>query len=185
MTIDRHIFLIGMQNCGKSSLGKRLAQRMGFSYVDTDLALADAVGMTEAEILVKYGEAAWHNGEKNILQSLVLRSPCMISTGGDMPLDEENRKIMRNHGITILIDRPIESIMTGIRMEKRPMFQVNREDIPDVYRQRIDTYRAAADLVMDNSHGFQNGLNTLEYLITSELRRLSSQQERQEENDME
>lgn len=73
---------------------------------------------------------------------------------------------MKNHGIIVLIDRPIDDIMLDIRAEKRPLLaQKGREEIERIYNERMPIYRAAADVVMDNGKGFHNGLAGLEEIV--------------------
>ena len=73
---------------------------------------------------------------------------------------------MKTHGIIVLIDRPIDDIMQDIREEKRPFLaQKSKEEIVEIYRERMQIYREAADVVMDNGSGFHNGLASLEEIV--------------------
>ncbi len=164
--MERHIFIIGMPGCGKSSLGKKVASNMGLSYVDTDQRIEGAVGCTTAQMFEKYGEQAFRNAETNILIQLTREPGSLVSTGGGMVMRENNREIMRNHGIIVLIDRPLEEIMGDIKLNRRPLLA--KKGLPEVerlYHERIDTYRSVADAVLDNSHGYYAGVDGLEKLI--------------------
>ena len=95
----------------------------------------------------------------------VRRVPGSPARGG-LCLREENRILMRNHGLIVLIDRPIDDIMLDIRAEKRPyLAQKGREEVERIYNERMPIYRSAADVVMDNSNGFHNGLAALENVV--------------------
>ena len=73
---------------------------------------------------------------------------------------------MRNHGLIVLIDRPIDDIMLDIRAEKRPFLaQKGREEIERIYNERMPIYKSVADVVMDNGNGFHNGLASLEEIV--------------------
>ena len=164
--LERHIFIIGMPGSGKSSLGRKVASILRLPYVDTDQRIAANVGCTIPEIFERYGEQSFRNAETNTLIQIIQESPSIISTGGGMVMREENRNIMRNHGVIILIDRPLEEIMGDIKLNRRPMLAA--KGLPEVerlYHERIDVYRAAADVVLDNSHGYYAGLAGMEKII--------------------
>ena len=164
--LDRHIFIIGMPGCGKSSLGRKVASTMGLNYVDTDARIEQAAGCPVTQIFEKYGEPAFRAAETNVLIQLTREPGSLVSTGGGMVMREVNREIMRNHGIILLVDRPLEEIMGDIKLNRRPMLAA--KGLPEVerlYHERIDTYRAAADVVLDNSHGYYAGLAGMEKII--------------------
>ena len=164
--LDRHIFIIGMPGCGKSSLGRRVASNMGLRYVDMDQRISDAVGCTIPEIFERYGEQAFRNAETNMLIQLTREQPSLVSTGGGTVMRENNRAIMRNSGLILLIDRPLEQIMSDIKLDRRPLLaQKGLGEVERLYHERIDTYRSVADLVLDNSLGYQSGMVNMERLI--------------------
>ncbi len=164
--MDRHIFLVGMPGSGKSALGRRVAMKLQMPYLDTDAYLTERTGMNTAQIYETYGEQAFRDGETRLLQELINATPGMISTGGGVSLREENRRIMKDHGYIVLIDRPIDDIMVDIRAEKRPLLaQKGREEIERIYEKRMPIYRCIADVVMDNGNGFHNGLKELEEIV--------------------
>lgn len=166
--IDRHIFLIGMPGSGKSSLGKRLAGRIRMTYIDTDQRICQAAGCTVTEIFERYGEQAFRNAETNVLAEIAYEPPAIVSTGGGMVMREVNQAIMRNHGVIVLIDRPLEDIMGDIKLDRRPLLaRKGLEEVPRLYEARIDVYRRLADAVLDNSQGYYNGMYNLEKLVRS------------------
>ena len=164
--LERHIFLIGMPGCGKSSLGRRVANQLRLPYIDTDHRITDTVGCSVVEMFAKYGEQAFRHAETNLLIQLSREQPGLVSTGGGMVLRDINRTIMRNHGVIILIDRPLPEILGDIKLDRRPMLaEKGLPEVERLYHERIDAYRAAADAVLDNSHGYHAGVAGLERLI--------------------
>jgi len=164
--MDRHIFIIGMPGCGKSSLGKKVAANMNLPYVDTDQRIEQAFGCPTSQIFERYGEQAFRNAETNTLIQLTRETGSLVSTGGGMVMRENNREIMRNHGIIVLVDRPLEEIMGDIKLNRRPLLaQKGLPEVKRLYHERIDTYRSIADVVLDNSHGYHAGVNGMEKLI--------------------
>lgn len=164
--LDRHLFIIGMPGSGKSSLGKRVAGQLRIPYVDMDQRISALVGCTIPELFERYGEEAFRHAETNTLVQLTYEQPSLISTGGGTVMREENRAIMRNFGMIILIDRPLADIMSDIKLDRRPLLaQKGLSEVERLYHERIDTYRAAADIVLDNSHGYHAGVYNLDRIV--------------------
>lgn len=166
--INRHVFLIGMPGSGKSSLGRRVAANLRMPYIDTDIRIADIVGLSTPDMFEQYGEEAFRTAEANLLIQITRMPPMIVSTGGGMIMQPHNRALMRNHGVIILIDRPLEEIMSDIKLDRRPtLARKGLGGVEDLYWDRISTYRSVADRILDNSHGFHAGISNLEKLITS------------------
>ena len=164
--LDRHIFLIGMQGCGKSSLGKRVAREAGLSFVDTDAMVAQSVGGTVNDFFAQYGEDTFRRAETGALVLLTRAKPMMVSTGGGTVMNPVNRHIMRSWGTIVLIDRPLEEILTDIKLDRRPTLRDGGlSEVERVYRERIEVYRNLADIVVRNDQGYHMAVYTLTRLV--------------------
>ena len=164
--LDRHIFLIGMQGCGKSSLGKRVARETGLSFMDTDAMVAGSAGGTVNEFFERYGEETFRKAETGALAMLTRAKPMMISTGGGTVMNPVNRHIMRAWGNIVLIDRPLEEILTDIKLDRRPTLRDGGlEEVERVYHERIQVYRDLADITVRNDQGYHMAVYTLTKLI--------------------
>ncbi len=164
--LKMHVFLVGMAGSGKTSLGKRLAQNLNLRFVDTDQRVSEMMGMTVNEIFAAFGEDFFRNAETGALIELVGETPCIVSTGGGLCTVPENVTIMRNHGVIIHIDRPLDQILSDIKMDRRPTLAGGtHEDVIDQYNRRIGFYRSAADYRLDNSKGFLMGVRNLTEMV--------------------
>ena len=163
---DRHIFLIGMQGCGKSSLGKRVARETGLSFMDTDAMVAASAGCTVNEFFEKYGEETFRRAETGALSLLTREPPMIISTGGGTIMNPVNRHIMRAWGVIVLIDRPLEEILSDIKLDRRPTLRDGGlAEVERVYNERIGVYRSLADITVRNDQGYHMAVYTLTRLI--------------------
>ncbi|NLB91337.1 MAG: shikimate kinase [Clostridiales bacterium] len=167
--MDRHIFLIGMPGSGKSSLGKRVARRNRIPYIDCDQLLSQKAKMSIYEVFQKYGELAFRNSETNLLIHLCDEAPSIISTGGGMVMRKTNQEIMKNAGLIVLVDRPIEQILSDIKLDRRPMLEkTGMQGVVDLYKERMPLYRSLADVILDNGKGFHPGVAELEKILKKE-----------------
>ena len=163
---DRHIFLIGMQGCGKSSLGKRVARETGLSFRDTDAMVAASAGCTVNEFFEKYGEETFRRAETGALSLLTRERPMIISTGGGTIMNPVNRHIMRAWGAIVLIDRPLEEILSDIKLDRRPTLRDGGlAEVERGYNERIGVYRSLADITVRNDQGYHMAVYTLTRLI--------------------
>ncbi len=166
MKMKEHIFLVGMAGCGKTSLGQRLAQNLNVKFYDTDQRISEAMNMSVNQIYQTLGEMFFRNAEMAVLADLTGAPPAIISTGEGTVLTPENITIMRNHGVVVFIDRPLDQILSDIKMDRRPTLRGGtHEDVIEQYNQRIGYYRSASDVRFDNAHGFAVGINALTALV--------------------
>src|SRR5580765_1547934 len=87
----RSIVLVGMMGAGKSSIGRRLAARIGIPFVDADSEIETAAGMGIPEIFEKHGEPYFRAGEARVIARLLDNGPCVLATGGGAVMDPQTR----------------------------------------------------------------------------------------------
>ena len=168
--MHKHLYLIGMQGCGKSSLGKRTAKETGVPFADTDALVAGSAGGTVNDFFERYGEEAFRRAETRVLAELTRAKPMIISTGGGTVMNPENRHIMRSWGTIVLIDRPLEDILGDIKLDRRPDLRPGGlEEVERVYRERIPIYRALADVTLRNDQGYHMALYILTRLVKERM----------------
>ncbi len=163
---DRHIFLIGMQGCGKSSLGKRVARETGTPFADTDAIVAQSAGGTVNDFFARYGEEKFRIAETNALAMLTRARPMIISTGGGSVMNPVNRHIMRSWGWIVWIDRPLEEILGDIKLDRRPdLRDGGLAEVERSYREQMPVYRDLADVTVKNNQGYHMAVYVLSRLI--------------------
>ena len=160
--LNRMIFLMGMPGSGKSTLGRQAAVEAGVPFLDLDDWIAERAGMAVREIFGKYGEEGFRRMETNALVWLTAQRPMVIALGGGTAMDPVNRKILRGFGSAILLDRPVELILTDLRTEDRPLLTENAEEkMWALYDQRMPVYRRLADVTVRNDSSARNAVTLL------------------------
>ena len=139
-----NIILIGMPGCGKSTIGKGLAQKLGKEFVDADAVLEAHFGRPITEIIPQDGEAAFRAMETEILSMLGKKSGLVIATGGGCVTQERNYPLLHQNGTIFWLKRDLEKLPT----QGRPLSQKNK--LSELYRVRKPLYEAFADLAIDN-----------------------------------
>ena len=144
---------------GKSTVGRRLAKRLGLAFVDSDSAIEDAAGgASTAEVFDLYGEAEFRDGERRLVARLVEGERRVIATGGGAFVDPTTRRLLKAQAITVWLDAPVDVLAerTG-RRDTRPLLRDgNRvETLARLDRERRPFY-AEADIQVrsaDGAHG--------------------------------
>jgi shikimate dehydrogenase len=106
----RNIVLIGMPGCGKTSVGMALAKKTGREFKDTDEWITEASGKSISAIFAEDGEEAFRRMENEALQALCKQSGIIIATGGGVVKRPENRRIIRQNGIIVFLDRDVAEL---------------------------------------------------------------------------
>lgn len=121
----RAIVLVGMMGSGKSSVGRRLAGRLGLPFVDADTEIEMAAGMTIPEIFTQRGEAEFRSGERRVIHRiLTTRAPLVLATGGGAFMNAETRERVKQLGISVWLKAEPEVLMRRVRRNaNRPLLQ--------------------------------------------------------------
>lgn len=164
--VSSHIFLVGMAGSGKSSLGQKLAGYRSLPFLDTDQAVSQMMNMSVPDIYKSLGESFFHNAETGVLVQLVDAPPCVVSTGAGLPVLRENVILMRNHGIIIHIDRPLDQLIADMRDQSaEPFSQSDYDELVQRYNSHIGYYRACADHTLSNDKAMAVGAQGLIDLV--------------------
>jgi shikimate kinase len=120
----RSVVLVGMMGAGKSSVGRRMAMRLGIPFVDADTEIEKAAGMTISDIFAVRGEAEFRAGEARVILRLLEGGPQVVATGGGAFLNPDTRAAIRAKGISIWLRAEFDVLMKRIRRRQdRPLLR--------------------------------------------------------------
>jgi shikimate kinase len=120
----RSIVLVGMMGAGKSSVGRRLAQRLGLPFADADIEIENAAGMTIPEIFATRGEPEFREGERRVILRLLGQGPIILATGGGAFMNAETRAAIGRDGLSVWLKAEFEVLMRRVRKRaNRPLLQ--------------------------------------------------------------
>jgi shikimate kinase len=123
-TIDRSIVLVGLMGVGKSTVGRRLAKRLGLAFVDSDAEIETASGYSIMDMFERFGEASFRDGERRVIARLVDGPPKVIATGGGAFIDPETRALILDRCVAVWLDADIALLAERVsRRESRPLLK--------------------------------------------------------------
>jgi len=139
--LDRPIVLVGLMGAGKSTIGRRLAKRLGLPFVDSDVAIEEASGSPTAELFERYGEQNFRDGERRLVARLVEGDVRVIATGGGAFIDSRTRQLLNERAITVWLDAPVDVLVERTaRRDNRPLL---KNGDPAATLARLDQERRA------------------------------------------
>ena len=156
-----NIVLIGMAGCGKSTIGKVLAEKLNKELVDTDQMIENVENMPIPEIIEKFGEVHFRNCENAAVILAGREKECIIATGGGVITRPENYNPLKQNGIIVFINRDAELLPTN----GRPLSQMH--GVKALYEKRMPLYRQFADVEVDGNGTVEEVANRIVKEIVS------------------
>lgn len=153
--LTRPVALVGLMGAGKTSIGRRLAQRLRTPFVDSDAEIEAAANATIAEIFERDGEAAFRAGERRVIARLLNDGVQVLATGGGAFIDPETRARMRERAVVVWLRADIDTLLKRVARKKtRPLLNAGdpREILEKLVAIRHPIY-AEADLVVESENG--------------------------------
>ena len=153
--LDRSIVLVGLMGAGKTSIGRRLAVRLGLPFVDADQEIERAAGCTIEDYFARFGEAVFREGERRVIARLLEESPRVIATGGGAFMDAATRAAVAAQGCSIWLKADLETLYRRVRRRgNRPLLKQGdpRQVLAELMERRYPVY-AEADLVVESRDG--------------------------------
>ena len=123
--MKNNIILIGFMGSGKSSVGEALAKSLNYKFLDSDKLIEEKAGSTISQIFEQYGEEYFRNMETKTLQDMQSKlDNTVLSTGGGMPLREENSKLLRQLGLVVYLQASTDTVIKRLKNDKsRPLLR--------------------------------------------------------------
>lgn len=120
----RSIVLVGMMGAGKSSIGRKLALRLGLAFIDADTEIEAAAGMSIPEIFEIRGESEFRGGEARVIARLLEGGPQVMATGGGAYMNADTRALIRTKGVAVWLKADFDVLMKRIRRRTdRPLLR--------------------------------------------------------------
>ncbi len=150
-TLAMIVYLVGMPGAGKSVVGKELAGRLGVPFIDLDSEIERQTGSSVADIFAAEGEAAFRGLEAAALTDASTHDPAVVACGGGVVLEPANRITLRNTGVAVFLDVPLEELRSRVRpATDRPLIRTEG-DLERLLAAREPLYREFAAHVVDGT----------------------------------
>lgn len=118
------IVLIGLMGAGKSTVGRRLANRLALPFVDADSEIENAAGMTISDMFDRFGEGHFRDGERRVIARLIDGNPKVIATGGGAFLNEQTRELILDQALAVWLDAKPRVLADRVRRrDTRPLLR--------------------------------------------------------------
>jgi len=146
------IFLVGPMGAGKSTVGRVLAERLQYEFIDSDHVIEERTGASIPMIFDIEGESGFRDREESVLDDLTQRSQIILATGGGVVEREENRKHLRSRGFVVYLKSPVESLIQRTKHDRnRPLLQNANpaKVLRELMIKREPWYIEMADLVVE------------------------------------
>ncbi len=152
------IVLVGMPGCGKSTVGRALAEKEGRQFIDTDEEITRKTGKTPDMIIRQDGVDAFRDIESRVIEEVSSLSSAVIAIGGGGILRERNAELLRMNGVLIFLNCPVDLLTVS---DDRPLSST-RKALEQRYRERLPIYRRHADFIIESDKDLENNLKKIE-----------------------
>lgn len=153
MSSVKPLVLVGLMGVGKTTIGRRLAKKLGLPFVDADEEIEKAAGLTIAEIFERFDEDYFRDGERRVIARLMEDKPQVIATGGGAFMNDETRQLILDKATAIWLDADIEVLVERVsRRDTRPLLKTGDPAVilRDLAKKRNPVYAQAQVHVTGN-----------------------------------
>ncbi|RAZ83376.1 shikimate kinase [Cereibacter johrii] len=153
--LKKTVVMVGMMGAGKTAVGSALARCLNVPFLDSDEEIERAANRTIAEIFARDGEPFFREKESQVLARLLRGNPCVLSTGGGAFMAEDNRRMIREQGVSVWLKADLDVLWHRVRHKAtRPLLRTPnpRETLRALLEARDPVY-AQADLAVESGEG--------------------------------
>jgi shikimate kinase len=165
------IFLVGFMGCGKTSIGKKLAAKIGYELIDTDKEIERIEGQKVKDIFEKHGEKTFRLLESKFIESIKEYKNVVISTGGGLPCHNDLIDKLLNYGTVIYLDVSVSILSERLKNDtNRPLIQnLNNKElisfVTNKLNERIDIYNKAS-IKIDANKPINEIIQQIQWMLT-------------------
>ncbi|MER0279235.1 shikimate kinase [Clostridioides difficile] len=163
------LILIGMPGSGKTTIGKLLAQEYNCSFCDMDDYISEISQKSIAELFSE-GEDVFRDYETQACKELSISDKTVVSTGGGVIKKDANMEILKETGIVIFIDRPVQKILEDININSRPLLKNGKDRLYNLYDERISLYKKFSDIEILNDKSLSNAIYNITNVISDNFK---------------
>jgi shikimate kinase len=149
--MSKNIVLIGMPGCGKTTLGKIISENLGLKFFDVDQCIEEKSGKLIPQ-LFDVSEEHFRGVESDVVHELSKEKTSVISTGGGVIKKLINIERLKETGVIIFIDRPVDSIASDVEVSTRPLLKDGVHKLYELFNERYELYKKYCDIhIMNDS----------------------------------
>ena len=151
MKKENNIFLVGLMGSGKTTIGKIIAKKLNYKFIDSDALIEEKTGVKVPLIFEYEGEAGFRKRETRILSEIIKMNSIVLATGGGIILSKTNRKLLSKSSVVIYLNATIKELVKRLANDKnRPLIQnVDKEKkLKELIEQRGKLYESIADYII-------------------------------------
>lgn len=146
-SLSKTVVLVGMMGCGKSSIGRRLADALGVDFKDADTEIEEAAGMSIADIFETHGESHFRDGERRVIERLLGEPPHILATGGGAFCNTDTRQLIKQTACSVWLNVEIKELVRRVKKRpgKRPLLNKGSpaEILQNLLAERLADYQQA------------------------------------------
>lgn len=157
--LKKTVVLVGMMGCGKTAVGRALAEKLAVPFLDSDHEIESAAQMSIAEIFERDGEDFFRDREHEVIRRLLDNETGILSTGGGAFMFERNREMISKLGVSVWLDADLGLLWSRVKhKDTRPLLRTAdpRKTLSEIFDKRVPSY-ALADLTVKAQHKYAIG----------------------------